>query len=87
MTEVLKARVLQHIPVPMMRASQLPLLEHFADFRPHLSDTQMEVPGTSEAKHMLSSTYGVNESLDSDKLCVSLDCIPVWTWSMRSTLK
>jgi len=33
--EVLKARVLQRIPVPMMRASQLPLLEHFADFRPH----------------------------------------------------
>jgi len=34
--EVLKACILQRIPVPVMRASQLLLLIHFADFRPHL---------------------------------------------------
>ena len=41
--EVLKACILQHIPVPMMRASQLPLLEHFANFRPHLFCKKLRV--------------------------------------------
>jgi len=41
--EVLKARVLQCIPVPVMQASQLPLLVHFADFRPHLFCKKLRV--------------------------------------------
>ena len=41
--EVLRARVLNRVSVPMMRASQLPLLDHFADHRPHLFRKKLRV--------------------------------------------
>ena len=41
--EVERARVLHHIAEPMMHVSQLPLLEHFADFRPALFRQKLHV--------------------------------------------
>ena len=41
--EVARARVLNHVPVPMMRVPQLPLLNHFADYRPHLFRKKLRV--------------------------------------------
>lgn len=41
--EVLVARVLNHIIEPPLRASQIHLLDHFADFRPHLFRKKVRV--------------------------------------------
>ncbi|KAF9222989.1 hypothetical protein BS17DRAFT_836590 [Gyrodon lividus] len=41
--EVIRARVLHHPAEPMMKASQLHLLEHFADHRPHLFRQRVRV--------------------------------------------
>lgn len=41
--EVMRARVLNHIIVPPLRASQIHLLDHFAEFRPHLFRKKVRV--------------------------------------------
>ena len=41
--EIQKARVLQPVGVPLLRSPQLHLLEHYADFRPHLFRTRLRV--------------------------------------------
>lgn len=39
----MRARVLNHVIAPPLRASQIHLLEHFADFRPHLFRKKVHV--------------------------------------------
>jgi len=41
--EVARACVLNHVPVPMMWVPQLPLLDHFSDYRPHLFHKKLRV--------------------------------------------
>ena len=41
--EVARVHVLNHVPVPMMRVPQLPLLDHFADYQPHLFHKKLRI--------------------------------------------